>query len=554
VQIARIRPFRYLEARRYKLQVFRPRTPHSQVTPLPTIARLGKMFERTALVRDDTDLQEVLEDVCRTIGELLGYRAVVVNVYRPAFDDMLTSAAVGSEESMKALVGKSSPRETWVPLLDERFARRGAYFVPGGEFDWEGLGVESYVPRIAPSDDPNAWTAEDALFVPLRDPKGLLIGVISVDEPDTGRRPTDDEIDALVAIASHAALALRMAQDTANDVQHQRMLEGILEVSARVAEADDPEDILQAVCDGIRDALGFEKVVIELAPRADMPLVPQASSGWQGYPRVSNAMTLDALSPLLTDEFEVAGCYLVPTEVADERLKRHPAEYDSELYGRGPNAWSRHWLIVPLTEPQGRRRGLIWVDDPRDRLLPTRARLQALRLFANQAVAALQSADQALKLRHEATHDALTGLLNRRAFRARLAREVAEPDACFALILCDMDNLKRLNDTLGHEAGDLALRLLADALRAGLRRDDAYRLGGDEFAIVLPGTTELDAERVVQRLQHTVSAAAREPIDLIQASFGVAAYEPGETPDRLVARADAVLYQSKRRRRHEAVA
>jgi diguanylate cyclase (GGDEF)-like protein len=524
------------------------------VSTLPTIARLGEMFERTALVRDDPDLQEVLEDVCHTIGELLGYRAVVVNVYRPAFDDMVTSAAVGSEESVKELVGKTSPRETWVPLLDERFARRGAYFVPGDEFDWDGLGVESYVPRIPLSNDPNAWTAEDALFVPLRDPKGLLIGVISVDEPTSGRRPSDDEIDALVAISRHAALALRMAQDTANDIQHQRMLEGILEVSARVAEADDPEDILQAVCDGIRDALGFDKVVIELAPRPDMPLVPAASAGWSGDAGVSNAITLDALGPLLTDEFEIAGCYLVPTEVADERLKRSPGEYDSELYGRGPNAWSRHWLIVPLTEPQGRRRGLIWVDDPRDRLLPTRARLQALRLFANQAVAALQSADQALKLRHEATHDALTGLLNRRAFRARLAREVAEPDAEFALILCDMDNLKRVNDSLGHEAGDLALRLLADALRTGLRRDDAYRLGGDEFAIVLPGTTELDAERVVERLQEAVAVAAREPIAYIQASFGVAAYEAGESPDRLVARADAILYESKRRRRHEAIA
>jgi len=512
------------------------------------------MFERTALVRDEADLQEVLEDVCETIAELLGYRAVVVNVYRPAFDDMLTSAAVGSEDSVKELVGKSSPRSTWVPLLDARFERRGAFFVPGGEFDWDGLGVHSYVPRIAPSDDPAAWSAEDALFVPLRDPKGLLIGVVSVDEPVTGRRPSDEEIDALVAISSHAALALRMAQDTATDVQHQRMLEGILEVSARVAEADDPEEILQAVCDGIRDALGFEKVVIELAPRADVPLVPAASSGW--YPDadgVSSALTLDALGPLLTDEFEVAGCFLLPTEVAAERLGRNPAEY-SELHRRGPHAWSRHWLIVPLTEPQGRRRGLIWVDDPRDRLLPTRARAQALRLFANQAVAALQSADQALKLRHEATHDALTGLLNRRAFRARVAREVGEPDAEFALILCDMDNLKRVNDTLGHEAGDLALRLLAEALRSGLRRDDAYRLGGDEFAVVLGGASELDAERVIRRLQHAVSRAAREPIQLIEASFGVAVYEPGETPDRLVARADQVLYRAKRQRRHQAIA
>ena len=129
---------------------------------------------------------------------------------------------------------------------------------------------------------------------------------------------------------------------------------------------------------------------------------------------------------------------------------------------------------------------MIWVDDPRDRLLPTRARLQALRLFANQAVAALQAADQTVRLRHEATHDTLTGLPNRRAFRRRLAREIEAGDR-FALVLCDMDNLKVLNDTLGHEAGDRALQMLASALRSRLRRsDEAYRLGGDEFGIVLP--------------------------------------------------------------------
>jgi diguanylate cyclase (GGDEF)-like protein len=522
---------------------------------LTTIARLGTMFERTALVRDEDDLEEVLEDVCRTIAELLGYGAVVVNVYRPAFDDMLTSAAVGSEDSVADLVGKSSPRETWVPLLDERFARRGAYFVPGGEFDWDGLGLHSYVPQITPSEDPDAWTAEDALFVPLRDPKGLLIGVVSVDEPVTGRRPTDDELDALVTVARHAALALRIAQDTANDMQHQRMLESILAVSARLAEAEEPDEILQAVCDGIRDALGFEKVVIELAPTRDAPLTPYAASGWNlEEDAVNHNVSLETLDPLFTDEFEVAGCYLVPTEVAEERLGRSPVDYRSELNGRGPHAWSRHWLLVPLIDPQGRTLGLIWVDDPRDRLLPTYARLQALRLFANQAVAALQTADQALKLRHEATHDALTGVQNRRAFRARLAREAARPDAAFAVILCDMDNLKRVNDTLGHEAGDVALRLLADALRSELRRDDAYRLGGDEFAVVLAAASEVDAERVMRRLQKAVSRAAREPIGLIEASFGLAVYEPGESPDRLVARADQMLYGAKRRRRHEAIA
>ena len=201
---------------------------------LAILARLGAMFERTASVRTEDDLQCVLEDVCRTIAELLGYEAVVVNVYRPAFDDMLTAAAVGSDESIQHLVGRASPADTWYPLLADRFERRGAYFVPGEDFDWDELGVETYIPQLEPTDDPDAWQAEDALFVPLHDSNGGLIGVVSVDEPETGRRPADEELDALVAIARNAAVALRIAQGTADDVQHHSMLEGVLEVSARL--------------------------------------------------------------------------------------------------------------------------------------------------------------------------------------------------------------------------------------------------------------------------------------------------------------------------------
>ncbi len=298
------------------------------VNELITLARLGAMFERTVSVRDDEDLDAVLKDVCAAISELLGYGAAVVNVYRPAYDDMLTAAAVGSAASIKALVGRSSPAETWHPLLAERFERRGAYFVPGDEFDWESIDADSYVPDIEPSDDPNAWTAEDALFVPLRDAKGELIGVISVDEPETGRRPSDDELDALVAIANQAAIALRIAQETANTIQHQQMLASVLEVSARLAEADETDEVLQAVCDGIHDALGFDRVVIELADDPSQPLDPVVASG-RGVEAasVTRGVSIDSLAPLFAPEFEVAGCYLIPTEVAHGALGRQaPAE------------------------------------------------------------------------------------------------------------------------------------------------------------------------------------------------------------------------------------
>jgi diguanylate cyclase (GGDEF)-like protein len=520
---------------------------------LAMLARLGTMFERTASVRDESDLQEVFEDVARTIGSVLGYRAVVVNVYRPAFDDMVTAAAIGSEESSRRLLGTVSPNESWTPLLADRFRRRGgAYFVPDGDFDWDALDVDTYVPNLEPSDDPDAWLPGDALFVPLRGPRHELLGVISVDEPETGRRPTDGELDALVTIAAHAALALRIAQDTAEDIQHKRMLERVLEVSARLAEAHDVEAVMQAVCDGIEDALGFNRVLISLAEEPDLPLIPVAASGWESAaPALDQGSTLESLAPLFSAEFEVAGCYLVPAEVAEQRLGIDDLPYRSEMNGRGPHAWSRHWLMVPLVEGE-RQVGMIWVDDPRDRLLPTRARLQALRLFANQAVAALRAADQAVRLRHEATHDPLTGLPNRRAFRARLGRET---DAArgFALVLCDVDNLKTVNDSQGHEAGDKALQLLAGALQSELRRsDEAYRIGGDEFAVVLPGASRLDAERVMLRLRRALAGCLLESGHSIEASFGIAVYEPDDDPERLVARADQALYRAKRRREESA--
>ena len=515
------------------------------------LARLGATFERTASVRDEGDLQEVLQDVAGAIGEVLGYRAVVVNVYRPAYDDMLTAAAVGSQESQSQLLGKSSPNDTWTPMFAPRFERRGAYFIPDGEFDWESLGVETYVPQLPESDDPDAWLPGDALFVPLRDGRGNILGAISVDEPETGRRQSDAELDALVTISRHAALALQIAQNTANDVQHQRMLERVLEVSARLAEADDVDSVLQAVCDGIEDALGFNKVGIQLAEGRHLPLIPVAATGWSiDGPMMNRGTTIEALSPLFTEEFEVAGCYLLPGEVAAARLGIEERRR-SELDGHGPHAWAGHWLLVPLVDGE-RWTGLIWVDDPRDLVLPTRARLQALRLFANQAVAAWSASKQAVRLRHEATHDQLTGLPNRRAFDTDVGHAI-DSGAGFALVLCDMDNLKTLNDTHGHEAGDEALQLLAGALQSQLRRsDEAYRVGGDEFAVILPAANRLDAERVVRRLRDAVAGRLLGSGDAIDASFGVSVYQPGDDPERMMVRADEALYRAKRRREESA--
>jgi len=191
---------------------------------LPTISPLRGLVEVTRLLRAREDLPALLDAVARTIGESLGYGTVAVNLYRPAWDDFEVTTVYGNEEAREALLGNLGSGEDWTKFLDERFERRGAYVLPSGTVDWESL-LPSYIPEGEHAADPDAWDPEDALFVPMRDQYGSLLGIISVDEPLSGRRPTDDELDVLVSLADHAALAVEAAREAADSMRHQRALE-----------------------------------------------------------------------------------------------------------------------------------------------------------------------------------------------------------------------------------------------------------------------------------------------------------------------------------------
>ena len=154
-----------------------------------------------------SELSRVLQQVAATTARTVGFRTTVINLYRPAWDDFHTVVVHGSEEARRVLVGQTSSWEDWTPLLDPRFERRGAYLIEHDAFDWTRDGLVSYVPEIKALEGPDAWHAEDALFVPLRSAAGAMLGILAVDEPYDGRRPSHEQLDQLLAASSHAALA-----------------------------------------------------------------------------------------------------------------------------------------------------------------------------------------------------------------------------------------------------------------------------------------------------------------------------------------------------------
>jgi diguanylate cyclase (GGDEF)-like protein len=147
--------------------------------------------------------------------------------------------------------------------------------------------------------------------------------------------------------------------------------------------------------------------------------------------------------------------------------------------------------------------------------------------------------------------DDLTGLANRRRFERQLAREVARTERYghpFCLLFVDIDKFKEVNDAHGHDAGDEALRLVANAIQSGTRGiDTGARIGGDEFAVILPETNLARGLEVAERLRASIRSLAIEGTGHVTASVGVAelpACAPGG--DELRAAADAALYEAKR--------
>jgi diguanylate cyclase len=159
----------------------------------------------------------------------------------------------------------------------------------------------------------------------------------------------------------------------------------------------------------------------------------------------------------------------------------------------------------------------------------------------------------------DALTDPLTGLANRRSFdlELRTVAACAGRSAPAHLVMADIDHFKRVNDSHGHDIGDEVLRIVGEVLLANVRRDSVVaRVGGDEFGLLLPGTssdyTAAIAVRLCEILASRPLVVRRHPeiIERITLSIGVAGWHAGDSSARWFGRADAALYEAKRRGRN----
>lgn len=219
----------------------------------------------------------------------------------------------------------------------------------------------------------------------------------------------------------------------------------------------------------------------------------------------------------------------------------------------------RNCAAVPVSDPGAPEPAcfVLWADH--EAIVDT-LQYRAHRQVHSLLQLALNQRHERNQLRHAATHDSLTGLVNRSALLGALHR-YEDAGEVVSLLYLDLDDFKPVNDTHGHEAGDLVLQIIAGRIAAAVRSDDLVsRVGGDEFAIAAVGTEDgSELQAVADRLHDAVGqpiAIDRGGVPLttkVGVSIGVAVPDPPgpRSPDALLAAADAAMYAAKRSaRRH----
>jgi diguanylate cyclase (GGDEF)-like protein len=369
------------------------------------------------------------------------------------------------------------------------------------------------------------------LVVPLR-AAGEVIGVLEIDSDSPGRFGRDDQA-VLERIADAIAEAAQQAGplELANQLLSRRVQELVLleDTARRLAGSLEVSELLPEVVTSGARGLGVPFVaLLQVRGRAAMVL---ASVGDGAVDRTRRPLDLRSLP--------VLGVSVSLGEPQTWYLGNQGGLTELSALGGRPGLHAA--VCVPVVSGEDFRGVLLASSDEHRAFDPAEVRL--LQGIGHLAGLAIANAESYRRLQESAATDALTGLLNRQEFDRRLSLPHASP---YAVLVVDVDRLKMINDSFGHEAGDAVLRAIARCLRnlCG-ERTALARTGGDEFSVLVDGIDGEAGVTLGEQLRRALHGVA-VPFGLARISVGVAAGAAGEEGWVVRDRADEALDQAKR--------
>ncbi|MFE5816763.1 diguanylate cyclase CdgB [Streptomyces sp. NPDC056479] len=539
--------------------------------PYVRLATLRQLHQVMADMNTARSLADTLQTVADGVVTGLGFELACVNLVRPD-GDLVVAAFAGNPAAEALITGRVGSRESWERRLNMGEHWGDLVFIPhteGWVLDDDDV-PQWYTDGPAPRFE-DEWHPSDRLFAPMYTPGvqggacGELIGVLSVDRPRNGRLPGAWGREALQMYAFQAAIAISNARLRAN-------------MQRALVRLERDQQALRASEESFRQAF-------EYAPSG----MAIAEMGGDQHGRILR--TNDALCRLLGRPASAMRRYsfsdLVHPEDIGTLLRTSAEGGRAELrLGRrdGTYVWVSLRNSVVADAADGPRFLLTHVEDIEDRKR------------------------RELQLAHRASHDSLTGLPNSAELRSRLSSRLCRRaahagalesmDAAYghpavavfdanghgfdfpgaaalegydhhvhtvspdeterddgskglAVLFCDLDGFKSINDRFGHNAGDAVLIEVARRLTRQVRDGDTVaRLGGDEFVILADGLGRADAQDLAVRLRNEIIQPIRAEGRAVRvgASFGIGWAHCGMTADEVLKSADERMYVEKRSR------
>ncbi len=533
--------------------------------PYVRLATLRQLHQVVADLNTARSLADTLQAVADGVVRGLGYDLAAVNLVRPD-GDLVVAAFAGSAAGEALLAGRVGSRASWERRLTMGEQWGSLRFIPHTEGwvliddDVPQWHAEGPLPRFA-----DEWHPGDRLYAPMHTSQtvgGELIGIISVDQPTSGRRPGPWGREALQMYAFQSGIAISNARLRAN-------------MQRALVRLERDQQALRASEESFRQAFEYAPsgmAIAEMGGDQHGRLLRANDALCRLLGRTASTMRRFSFSDLVHPE-DIG--LLLRTSAEGGRAELRLARRD------GSYVWVSLRNSVVADTADGPRFLLTHVEDIEERK------------------------SRELQLAHRASHDSLTGLPNSAELRARLsarlcsrpqdkspatlAMELEGPDEYsfsygygpeemprplagldshahamapeegeeesaskgLAVLFCDLDGFKSINDRFGHHTGDAVLIEVARRLTGAVRDGDTVaRLGGDEFVVLADGLASADADDLAVRLRNAIIPPIRVDGRAVRvgASFGIGWAACGMTTEEVLHSADQRMYVEKRSR------
>jgi diguanylate cyclase (GGDEF)-like protein len=364
------------------------------------------------------------------------------------------------------------------------------------------------------------------------------------------------EPEEIATVSSETFSAAQTTIEPSPDLQREvDRLRGELEHRSQLAESlqrflerissREPAKTYNAILTHSMELLGAERASLWVFDEASNEITLKAAAGFA----ISNAEVMpNRLGEGISGGVLESGKALVVGDLEKSGLPSAPAERKYR---------TKSFISYPITM-RGRKIGVLNVADKAGDEKFDDVDLSLLELVGPQIAVALESAewqDRATQFQLMSITDPLTGLLNRRYLEERLSDELNRSERynySMSCLMIDIDDFKNYNDRNGHQAGDVALKITAHALKAALRSADvACRYGGEEFCILLPQTSLSEAGVIAERMRQRVAEkeypyGQLQPLGNVTISIGISTFAKHiDTGEKVIAAADRALYVAK---------